>query len=138
MVDFSFPKDEIEKAINEADSVLILDHHESAKQNLSPFMFAEPWSEAKAAWELAKIEGGGVCLFDMERSGARLAWDFFFPGQDVPNLINYIQDRDLWQHKLPHSKDINQWVMSFDHSFSSFDYLDVILSDDADFSGACS
>ena len=31
----------------------------------------------------------------MEKSGARLAWDFFNPGKAPPMFINYIEDRGI-------------------------------------------
>lgn len=129
MVDFSFPTEDIERAIEDAESVLILDHHEKAKKALEPFIFQESWEDARGAWELAKIQGGEVCLFDMDRSGARMTWDFFFPGHDVPKMIEYVEDRDLWRHRLPKSKDINQWIMSFQHSLVAYDHIDIVLSD---------
>jgi len=33
--------------------------------------------------------------FDMERSGARLAWDYFHPGKEPPAFIDYIEDRGI-------------------------------------------
>lgn len=45
------------------------------------------------------------CYFDMNRSGAGLAWDFFFPSEPRPEMINYIQDRDIWTWKLQRSQD---------------------------------
>ena len=30
--------------------------------------------------------------FDMNKSGARLAWEFFFPDKEVPLLIRHIED----------------------------------------------
>ena len=38
--------------------------------------------------------------FDMNHSGARLAWDYFHPGKEPPKFINYIEDCDLWAWKL--------------------------------------
>lgn len=50
----------------------------------------------------------GHAIFDMERSGAMLTWDFFGLQQDPqPLMIQYVQDRDLWQWKLPDSREIS-------------------------------
>jgi oligoribonuclease NrnB/cAMP/cGMP phosphodiesterase (DHH superfamily) len=39
----------------------------------------------------------------MSRSGARLAWDFFQSDRALPDLIRYIEDRDLWNWQYPES-----------------------------------
>lgn len=91
-VDFSFPRAELLKMKAEAASLLVLDHHKTAK---------------------AELEGLDFCTFDMERSGARLAWDHFFPWQTAPNLVQYVEDRDLWRWKLLNSKEVNAAIRSY-------------------------
>jgi oligoribonuclease NrnB/cAMP/cGMP phosphodiesterase (DHH superfamily) len=44
-----------------------------------------------------------VVHFDMGKSGARLAWEFFFPEADVPALVAMVEDRDLWLWQQPDS-----------------------------------
>lgn len=44
----------------------------------------------------------GVLHFDMEKSGARLAWDFFQPYRPTPALVTAVEDRDLWRWKHPY------------------------------------
>ena len=50
------------------------------------------------------------CHFDMQRSGAMLAWDFFYGGEAAPPLVAYVQDRDLWTWKLPDSRKIAMFL----------------------------
>ncbi|MDO8579716.1 MAG: phosphoesterase [bacterium] len=35
-------------------------------------------------------------VFDNKKSGASLAWDYFFPEEKKPELIKLVEDRDLW------------------------------------------
>jgi len=42
-------------------------------------------------------------VFDNELSGASLAWKYFFPEEEVPTFIEYIEDVDLW--RLRHGDD---------------------------------
>jgi hypothetical protein len=37
--------------------------------------------------------------FDMERSGAQLAWNYFHPGVKPPKFIQYIEDRGSIEFK---------------------------------------
>ncbi len=86
IVDFSYPRAVLEKMHRVANSVLVLDHHKTAEKAL---------------------EGLDYCIFNMEKSGAVLTWEYLFPNQKVPLLIEYIQDRDLWQWALPDSKAVS-------------------------------
>ena len=48
--------------------------------------------------------------FDNSRSGAALAFQFFFTDSKMPKLVEYIEDRDLWAWKLPDSKAISAGI----------------------------
>lgn len=75
IVDFSYKK-EILLDINEkANNLIVLDHHISAQKDLEDLDFA---------------------FFDMKRSGAGMAWDYFF-NEKRPELINFVEDRDIWR-----------------------------------------
>ena len=39
----------------------------------------------------------------MNKSGARLGWEFFHPEKPVPGLIRYVEDRDIWKWEFPES-----------------------------------
>jgi oligoribonuclease NrnB/cAMP/cGMP phosphodiesterase (DHH superfamily) len=93
IVDFSFKRYILEKMRGEARSLLILDHHKTAQEDLKGFPNT---------------------VFDMNRSGAGITWDWFFPPSNRPNLVNYIEDRDLWKFQLPSSKEVNAFIQSFD------------------------
>ena len=92
IVDFSFPRETMIHINKTANSLLVLDHHKTAQ---------------------ADCEGLEFCVFDMNRSGAGMAWDHFFTAPR-PKLIDYIEDRDLWQFKLPASKEIHAYSDSCD------------------------
>ena len=69
-----------------AAKLVLLDHHQSAADKLGRFQCR-----------------CGAVHFDMSQSGAMLSWKFFFPEQPVPDLIRYVQDRDLWHWAFPES-----------------------------------
>ncbi len=105
LVDFSYKRDVLETMLDVAASITILDHHISAEKDLSELL------------QSGKIGG----LFDMDKSGAMLAWQWFNPEQKPPALIAYIQDRDLWQFKLDGSREINAALSSYPYDFSLWD-----------------
>lgn len=107
LVDFSYKREVLEAMLKTAASITILDHHVSAEKDLSDLLLN------------GKISG----RFDMKQSGAMLTWQWFNPGRPAPELIAYIQDRDLWQFKLEGSSEINAAVSSYPYDFSVWDKL---------------
>lgn len=93
MVDFSAKKEQIRELARIADSILIIDHHITAKADLDD------------------VDDGFGCrietIFNMDQSGAVLAWTYFHPLADIPKLFLYIQDRDLWKFEVPGSKEVH-------------------------------
>lgn len=85
MIDFSYSRAIVEDMASRCN-LRIIDHHKSAEENLRGLPYA---------------------TFDMRHSGATLAWMHFFPAEPIPELLQYIEDRDLWRWKLPHSKEVS-------------------------------
>lgn len=119
MVDFSYKRDVIERMTKEADSLLIIDHHETAIDDLKNLRIAAPvWDQHLAS--LSDNRAGAV--FDMEHSGAILTWNYFHRGAP-PELLKHVQDRDLWRFKLAGSREIHSSIMSYDFDFKTFSGL---------------
>jgi uncharacterized protein len=86
ILDFSFSPD-IMRAIDErAAKLVLLDHHKSAAANLTGFVCR-----------------CGELHFDMKKSGARLSWEFFQPDKPLPDLVRFVEDRDIWVWQYPES-----------------------------------
>ncbi len=64
--------------------------------------------------------------FDMNRSGAMLAWNYFH-GTTAPRLVRHVQDRDLWKFHLIGTREIQSWVFSYPYAFAVWDELAEIL-----------
>lgn len=129
MVDFSYKRPVLEEMAMKANSMLILDHHKSAAEDLSKALRAgSSWkghldNVAQDSMENANINGVIIyALFDMDRSGAGIAWDYFFGG-DRPALINHIEDRDLWRFKLPFTREIQAALFSYPYDLEAWDAL---------------
>lgn len=97
VVDFSFPLDMMREIIHKSRSFVILDHHET---------FAKT-AEALLAEQVRGDFGNKhvVISYDITRSGAMMAWQYFHSGP-VPELIDHINDRDLWKFELPYTREI--------------------------------
>jgi len=126
LVDFSYKRPVLDEMAKVAHSILILDHHKSAAEDLAglPTPSAEVQKIVVQGYGLGLGMPPGACaLFDMNRSGAGIAWDFFHPGRPRPVLIDYIEDRDLWRFKLRDSKLINAALFSYPYDFEQWDHL---------------
>lgn len=107
------PKDDyILFNIEKVKKMTILDHHKSSKEMLD--------------YVIKKNIPNLEIIFDMDRSGAKIAWDYFFPNTPCPFFIKYIQDKDLWRWKLLHSREIN-FAMD---SYLELEKLDSLLEDE--------
>jgi oligoribonuclease NrnB/cAMP/cGMP phosphodiesterase (DHH superfamily) len=59
-------------------------------------------------------------VFDIERSGAGITWDYFWHDTPREPLISYIEDRDLWKFALPMSREINAVINCIGFDYDSF------------------
>ena len=110
-LDFSFDRGVLEQFASTARSVIVLDHHTTAAEGLSDL---PPPADFGASGPRLSAR------FDMQKSGAVLAWEYFHSSQ-VPPLVSYIQDRDLWQWKLPHSREVAAGLRRIPRTFADWD-----------------
>jgi uncharacterized protein len=96
ILDFSYQRDQLIEMSRTAKSITLIDHHKTAEQELSGI---EPDLHCPA-----------TIIFDMEKSGCVLTWDYFHKTQ-APMLLRHIQDKDLWQFRLPGTKDVCAGLM---------------------------
>lgn len=97
ILDFSYPRETLLNLENASEGLRVLDHHKTAQ---------------------ADLDGLTFCEFDMERSGAALAWDYFHPGMARPWIVEAVQDRDLWRWALPSSKEMNAAITTWPRDFA--------------------
>jgi oligoribonuclease NrnB/cAMP/cGMP phosphodiesterase (DHH superfamily) len=116
VVDFSWNKREHnEQLARLAHSFRILDHHKTAQ---------------------AVLEGLDFAIFDTNRSGAGLAWDYIFGkdsefsevstspmGRPRPWFVDYAEDYDLWKFQLLDSRAINAYLAAVPKDIHSWDEM---------------
>lgn len=113
LLDFSYKRDVLSSIVAAAKRVTVLDHHKTAEADL----------EGLLGPNCGQLRG----KFDMTKSGARLAWEWFFPNEPVPWLVQIVEDRDLWRFALPHSQELNAVLFSHEQDFLIWSNLDVAL-----------
>lgn len=117
VTDLSFDRETTMTLMATFESFTVIDHHATAEKSIGDLP--------------------GVYI-DTTRSAAMLAWRFFKPTGLAPRLTEYIQDYDIWQHKLEGTHEIASLVQGTMHnaSIDKFDELDHMLSDDVGFARA--
>ncbi len=133
IVDFSYPRDVlIEKVIKPSMRTVILDHHKTAEADLKGIL-----DEIRDKHNLQRQNDKVV--FDMGRSGAGILYDELareygkMAGQHIPSptgdrnlwLVDYIEDRDLWKWKRPHSKEVSAYYASVPMTFEWWDAINA-------------
>ncbi len=106
IVDFSFPLAVMQDIQHRSKSLVVLDHHKTAEENLRQMK------------ERAQDE----IRFDMARSGVGMTWDWLNPGVLRPTLVDMIEDRDLGggiarPAKLPGTREVNMNLFSYEYDF---------------------
>ena len=95
IVDFSYGREQLEALAESTKALLVLDHHITAEKALAGLPYA---------------------FFDQKKSGAVLAWEWAHE-HPVPWLLEYIQDKDLWNWALPSSREVNAALASHPFDF---------------------
>lgn len=120
IADFSFSTKEMEVMKSQAKRVVLLDHHQSAIDALTSYqcgcakskMLKFGYSENETLVPSSIDEFTDHIDLDVSKSGARLAWEYFHGKYDVPEMIKYIEDRDLWVWKF--GKNTRHFMASLD------------------------
>jgi hypothetical protein len=112
-VDISLENRALRALGEEAAHVIVLDHHVSARDHF----------ESDRGLENALRANGHLVRFDLERSGATLAWQHFHKDAATPSLLAYVEDQDLWRWKLPASEEVNAAIASYPRRFEVWDEL---------------
>ncbi|MCG8592515.1 MAG: DHHA1 domain-containing protein [Proteobacteria bacterium] len=112
-VDIAPPNEELRTLAERASKVVVLDHHVSSRERFL--------RDPALADELQR--DGHHIHFDLSHSGAILAWNYFHPQQAAPDLLQYVEDQDLWNWKLPESAAVNAAIASYSRRFEVWDEL---------------
>jgi len=134
IADFSISPEQCEDVVDRGGRIVMLDHHKTAQEKLSGLhQIVRPtvdniercFARMAGTWrERVLVE------FDMNRSGARMLWDFAFPGESIPPLILAVEDRDLWRFDRPDTKLVSMYLRSLDRDFSQWDAAASLYSED--------
>ena len=122
VLDFCFPPEHIEYHMTLANTITVLDHHKTSREEtIAHFGNSSPLpvnSEGmySGEWCVFHDTDNYTAEFFDDISGAMAAWMFFGDDWETlpPAAIRYVSDRDTWQHKYPESNLFMYGIMSID------------------------
>lgn len=115
ILDFCYPFEVLQNSIPRGCHVVVIDHHKTAFEEFEKIVNYDGWV--------------GRGIFDLNRSGAMLAWEWFMKGAEPPEIIKHVQDRDLWRFELPATSDVIAGLRAFKDSHK-FEVFDTLVYDD--------
>lgn len=94
VVDFSLRREDFEELLKNHNQIIHIDHHITALDDIE---YLRKYENYKS-------------VFDLNHSGAFLTWEYIF--KEVPKLIYYIEDRDIWKKEFPETDTICYYLFS--------------------------
>jgi oligoribonuclease NrnB/cAMP/cGMP phosphodiesterase (DHH superfamily) len=85
-----------------AKNVVVLDHHDSSREEYKGLVFAQ---------------------WDDQRCAAVQAWDHFYPGTKRPWMVSYVDDMDRWQQTQPDTKAVQMHLRKLHSPFAIDEFL---------------
>ena len=107
-IDFTYEKEEMEEIAAKAGKLTILDHHEGVREVVQSFPNH---------------------VFDNDRSGATIAWDFFHDQTPRPKLLSFIEDDDLFLFRLADTRSVLAYLGVSPFTFEFWDETATTLDD---------
>lgn len=117
LLDFFYPIDTLKELTSKHKIVNVIDHHHTAFESYKAIIgFGED------------VTHDGSCEvninFDMTKSGALLAWEYFHPISEVPTFIKLISDRDLWKFEDDRSRSFHAALTSYPMDFGTWSHFE--------------
>lgn len=101
IIDVAYKYNILKDIILKARSVLFIDHHITIHEDVKKLQ--------------KEFEHKFKYIYDVDKSGATLTWDYFFKSKSKPKFIDYIQDNDIGTWKL---QGIHEFITALHVNYS--------------------
>lgn len=101
-IDFCYPQEMMDEYVAQAKQLVMLDHHQGVEE---------------------VIKSMPEYVYDVNRSGASIAWEYFHPGVPMPKLLAYVEDDDIFRFALPDTKAVIGYLAVQPHTFELWDAI---------------
>ena len=107
LLDFSFTKEENMHIESISKKFVIIDHHISSKSD---------------------VESVEKHVFSLEHSGCYLAWQYFYPSEPIPLLLQYISEGDIFKFRLADHENYMPAIYGRELNFENIDILNDMMN----------
>lgn len=114
IVDICFSASVMRYLDSQAASIVVLDHHQTAVENM---------------FGVEQTLFNTNLIFDMQRSGAGLCWDYLFPESPRPAIVTLTEDRDLWRFDHRGTREMYAVMCSREMTFPDWNELEEQAQD---------
>lgn len=129
IVDFSLPIGVLERVCNRATSpITILDHHKTA---FAEYGYDMEHFRTTSSFTTGMSAGQVLIKLNNAMSGAGICWDYFFPEEDMPALVQYVMDRDLWKFTFSATAPMHMYLNSRDKTIEEWTAICDMLEIDS-------
>lgn len=98
ILDFSFNRDDLQRLIEKAKKVVLIDHHVTSKEKLNDVISNNEKFEF---------------IFDINYSGSMLTYKYFFKNK-ANKIIEFIENRDIWKWEFgKYTEYVNSYLFLF-------------------------
>lgn len=104
MVDFTYPDNIMQEIRKKVNKLAVLDHHKTAELNLQ------------------NVPSNQKVLV-LNHSGVHLSYKYFNRQKPCPMMVDYIEDNDIWTHKLPFSEAATTAMYEVPFNFKDYQRL---------------
>jgi len=107
-VDFCYEKSVMDKLLQEANSLVVLDHHEGVED---------------------VIRAMPTYVYDANRSGASIAWNYFHPDTPLPYFLKIVEQVDLYRKITDDDRALMRYAYAQPKTFGVWDDLTNRIED---------
>ena len=107
VIDFSFAINEIKEVESKCKKFVIIDHHISGRE---------------------EVESASNHVFDLDHAGCYLAWQYFYPDVEVPLLLQYISEGDIFKFRLAGYENYMPAIYGREISFENIEILNEMMN----------
>lgn len=128
IVDFSYEPDQLQAIGLVADSLVVLDHHETSRQWMLDAFGDQVVTDIETLMDGGYFDTddhrGDLFVSDMDHSGAGLAAIYRYGSVEMaPDFIAAVQDRDLWHFNLIDTPEVFAAVSARPYTIEAYDAL---------------
>lgn len=101
-IDFILPQEEMDAVVAQAARVVALDHHIGVRD---------------------VTESMPEYVFNNDKSGATIAWEYFHPNTAAPYFLTLLEDDDLFRFTNPDTRPVITYLASQPFAFDAWDVI---------------